>query len=474
MKFKLAATAVCSTIITGCSVSPDYDRTVGEKNSQMVEAQMGLYQKYQLDDYVDSVGQRLVAELDNPEFEFTFHIVDDTTPNAFALPGGYVYISRGLLALMNNEDELACVLAHEIIHVTERHSVKQMKRSILPGLTQLPGHIVGSVISEELGTLINAPLAVSSGLLLANYSRSHETESDELGVELAVRAGYNPHAMGRILDRLNTAVEFTTQTETQKSYFDSHPYTPDRVTHVDLMASQLSKTSAPTAEDQFIQRLDGLLLGNNPEKGLFVGSEFLHPTMGFSMQFPADWRTVNQPNTVAATNESQTGMVALTVINVDYNAEQVAGQFSEYMKNRFDYSVEITEFKNGWGSQTYHSQVVDSKEGHPVFLDQYWTDVDEVTYQILTVSQADTVVVTGESALSFAPISKQQTNGIEQRELKVVTAQQGEGMTELLQRSQSSMKPEGVVILNGLISNEPITAGNKLKLIIKAPYIANQ
>ncbi|CAM4167172.1 M48 family metalloprotease [Vibrio agarivorans] len=474
MNNKIAVAIVGAGIVSGCSVSPEYDKSVGEQNSKMVEAQMGLYQKHQLDEYVDQVGQRLVAQLENPEFEFSFHIVDDTTPNAFALPGGYIYISRGLLALMNNEDELACVLAHEIIHVTERHSVKQMKRSILPGLTQVPGNIVGSVISEDLGALINAPLAVGSGLFMASYSRGHETQSDELGVRLAVKAGYNPYAMGVILTRLNEAVEFTTQQQAQKSYFDSHPYTPERVEHVNQWATQFSNAFAPPADGEFVQELDGLLLGSNPDKGVFVEDDYLHPQLGFSMHFPAEWQKVNQPNAVAAANKAQTGMVALTLVNADYNAEQVSQQFSQYMQQRFDYKVEISQYKNDWGTQTYHAQVRDQKEGKPVFLDQYWLDVDELTYQIMSVSQSDTVVATGESALSFKPITDKQRQSIKQREMMIVKVQQGENISQLLKRVDSPMQTKGVEILNGLASVDDIEAGDSLKVIIKAPYTSNQ
>lgn len=474
MNTKTVVAIAFSGSLVGCSVSLEYDKSIGEQNSQVVAAQMGLYQKHQLDSYVDNVGQKLVAHLDEPEFTFSFHIVDDTTPNAFALPGGYIYISRGLLALMNNEDELACVLAHEIIHVTERHSVQQMKRSILPSLSQVPGNIVGSVISEDLGALINAPIAISSGLFMASYSRGHETQSDELGVKLAVKAGYNPYSMGLILTRLNTAVEFTTQQETQKSYFDSHPYTPERVEHVNLWAAQFTNQYAPATDDRFVRRLNGLLIGNNPDKGVFVGDDFLHPLLGFSMQFPSEWQKVNLPNVVAAGNESQTGMIALTRVSADYNAEQMSQQFSSYMQQHFDYKVDISQYENEWGSDTYHAQIRDSKGGKPVYLDQYWLDVEDATYQLMSVTSADTVVLASESAFSFKPISQQQRDAIYQRELKVVTVQKGEDVAKLLERSNSPMRNRGVEILNGLESANDLSEGDALKVIVKAPYTSNQ
>lgn len=467
---KISGSALLAFSLSGCSVSPNYDKSVGEKNSLVIEQQMGLYNNESLDQYVKQVGARLVSNLESPQFDFKFEVVDDPVPNAFALPGGYIYISRGLLNLMNNEDELACVLAHEIIHVTERHSIQQMKRSILPGITQLPGNIVGSVINEDLGNLINTPFAFSSSLLMANYSRSHETESDDLGVELAAKSGYNPMAMGVILTRLNNAVEFETQKETEKSYFDSHPYTPERVSHVDQSASRLSLISKPSIHPDFLSQLNGLVVGNNPENGTFNDSLFLQPTMGFTITFPKEWQTVNQPQVVAAINDTHDGFVALSVTEPKYTAEQTAHRFSQYLEQKYNYAAQVNTVDLPWGASMYNVQLVDDSADKKAFINQYWLDFNDMTYQILTLSTDNNKDEITSSATSLQPITNQQIATITQQEITVVTARNGENLNTLTKRNDSQLSTEGVAVWNGLKENTPLQKDQKVKIVVTQPY----
>lgn len=467
---KVSGITLLAFSISACSVSPNYDKSVGEKNSLVIEQQMGLYNNESLDQYVKQVGARLVSNLESPQFDFKFEVVDDPVPNAFALPGGYIYISRGLLNLMNNEDELACVLAHEIIHVTERHSIQQMKRSILPGITQLPGNIVGSVINEDLGNLINTPFAFSSSLLMANYSRSHETESDDLGVELAAKSGYDPMAMGVILTRLNNAVEFETQKETEKSYFDSHPYTPERVSHVDQSASRLSLISKPSIHPDFLNQLNGLVVGDNPENGTFNDSLFLQPTMGFTMTFPKEWQTVNQPQVVAAINDTQDGFVALSVTEPKYTAEQTAHRFSQYLEQKYNYAAQVNTVDLPWGASMYNVQLVDDSTDKKAFINQYWLDFNDMTYQILTLSTDKNKDEITSSATSLQPITNQQVAAITQQEIKIITARNGENLNTLTKRNHSQLSAEGVAVWNGLKENTPLQQDQKVKIVVTQPY----
>ncbi|MGF1804641.1 M48 family metalloprotease [Aliivibrio sifiae] len=467
---KISGSALLAFSLSGCSVSPNYDKSVGEKNSLVIEQQMGLYNNESLDQYVKQVGARLVSNLESPQFDFKFEVVDDPVPNAFALPGGYIYISRGLLNLMNNEDELACVLAHEIIHVTERHSIQQMKRSILPGITQLPGNIVGSVINEDLGNLINTPFAFSSSLLMANYSRSHETESDDLGVELAAKSGYDPMAMGVILTRLNNAVEFETQKETEKSYFDSHPYTPERVSHVNQSASTLNIASKPPIHSDFLSYLNGLVVGDNPESGTFNDGLFLQPTMGFTITFPKEWQTVNQPQVVAAINDTQDGFVALSVTEPKYTAEQTAHRFSQYLEQKYNYAAQVNTVDLPWGASMYNVQLVDDSADKKAFINQYWLDFNDMTYQILTLNTDNNKDEITSSATSLQPITNQQIATITQQEIKIITARNGENLNTLTKRNDSQLSTEGVAVWNGLKENTPLQKDQKVKIVVTQPY----
>ena len=219
--------------------SPQRDIEQGAEVAKLVEQQIGLYPMPQTEAYLREVGGRLVAVVNDPRWKFSFQIVDQQEPNAFAIPGGGIYVSRGLLALIKREDELAGVLAHEIAHVTQRHSAKQQRKGILPGLLSVPGNVVGNVVGENLGALINAPIDTVGGAWLSRYSRGQESESDRIGIRTAAQAGYEPTALADILQRLEQDVASQTGQERRFSIFDSHPMTETRLKDIRSRAAAL-------------------------------------------------------------------------------------------------------------------------------------------------------------------------------------------------------------------------------------------
>jgi predicted Zn-dependent protease len=206
--------------------STESDKETGAKVAKQVEEQIGIYQAAVTTEYVQAIGERLVASLEDREFDFQFQIADQWEPNAFALPGGYIYFSRGILILANEEGELAGIMGHEISHVTERHSARQQERSIVPGLLSLPGAIVGTVVNEDLGKLINSPINMIGQVSLASYGRKQESDADRLGMRLSAKSGYDPLLLASNLQRLEKDVEMLTKRKREFSFFDSHPMTP--------------------------------------------------------------------------------------------------------------------------------------------------------------------------------------------------------------------------------------------------------
>src|SRR5215831_8577386 len=178
----------------------------GAEVAKIVEQQIGICANQQTTKYVQEVAGRLVVAAKDQRWKFKFQIVDQAEPNAFAIPGGGIYVSRGLLALVNREDELAGVLGHEMAHVTERHSAKQQRKGLFSGLLSLPGRVVGGVVGEDLGALVNAPATVLSGVRMSAYSRGQENESDRIGIATAATAGYEPDALADMLLRLDRDV----------------------------------------------------------------------------------------------------------------------------------------------------------------------------------------------------------------------------------------------------------------------------
>ncbi|WP_158589064.1 M48 family metalloprotease [Alginatibacterium sediminis] len=466
----------CLLVIFSLSFSPpslalstELDKKLGAQNAKMVEQQMGIYQDAVLIDYVQQVGARLVAELENPRFDFRFTVIDDPAPNAFALPGGYVYVTRGLLALMINEDELATVLAHEIIHVTERHSIKQLGSSILPRLLEVPGDVVGHVIDEDLGTLLNAPLKTSNNLLASGYSRSHESDSDELGITLAAKAGYNPLAMGPILTRLNASIEYITQQEQRKSYFDDHPFTPDRVKNIKKTSKKLKYSGTSPIDSEFLTRLDGLFVAENPNRGVFVKQLFLHPQMGISIEFPKDWDTVNKPEAVGAVHTDRQSFIFVGLAPYQ-GAKNNADKFKHQIEEKYHVDVKVNPETTAWNSEAYWVGLIDSSGPEPMYVHRVWLELDNLSYQIVAVSPKAHQQQIEASARSFKPISEQQRDKIQHPVVRVVAAMSDETLDELARRSASEIPSDAIALLNQLELKQKLEKDQAVKIIVLQKY----
>ena len=308
--------------------SPQRDIEQGAEVAKLVEQQIGLYSMPKTEAYLGEVGGRLVAVVNDPRWKFRFQIVNQSEPNAFAIPGGGIYVSRGLLALVNREDELAGVLAHEIAHVTQRHSAKQQRKGILPGLLSVPGNVVGNVVGEDLGALINAPIDTVGGAWLSSYSRGQESESDRIGIRTAAQAGYDPTALADMLRRLEQDVASQTGQERQFSIFDSHPMTDTRLKDIQSWAKALTPAAqpqlAPDAASLFA-KFDGMWWGENPDEGVFRKNQFVQPSIGFTITFPEGWKHKNTPQYVISAHPNKEAVLLLGVAGTASDPE-VAGQ----------------------------------------------------------------------------------------------------------------------------------------------------
>jgi predicted Zn-dependent protease len=213
-------------------MSEEDEIKLGAEYAEQVEQYMGFSGGAELNAYVDRIGQRLVKHSSRSHLKHEFHVVDMKEPNAFALPGGYIYVSRGLLAIMNSEDELAAVLGHEIGHVAGRHSAKQQTKSrgwiplqILAGI----GGAAASVVSPGLGGAVASMGQLPASLVLASYSRKQEKEADRFGQQYAAAEGWDPAALSDTMDALTREQELAGGRDPSRmSFFDSHPTTPER------------------------------------------------------------------------------------------------------------------------------------------------------------------------------------------------------------------------------------------------------
>ena len=281
-------------------LSPEDEKRVGrEQHSKIVEQFGGEYDDPKLARYVDSIGQFLAAASDAPRTGYAFTVLDSPVVNAFAVPGGYVYLTRGLLALADSEAEVAGVLAHEIAHITARHGSKRQSKGTIAGLgLVLLGAATDNRALVELGR-------VGAHAVLSAYSRKEEHEADEIGVRYLSRAGFDPGAMSSFLVKLKRQSEFEASLHGRSprpglDFFATHPRTPERVERAVAAARRTSVADPITARDIYLSKIDGMLYGGGPDQGFVRGRRFVHPVIRFAFEAPPRFRLLNGERSVTA------------------------------------------------------------------------------------------------------------------------------------------------------------------------------
>lgn len=310
---------ILALLFAGCATNPVTGRrelalvseaqevSMGLQAAKDAARQMGVYPDSNLQRYVQGLGLPMAKASERPSLPWSITVIDDPAVNAFALPGGPLFVTRGILAHMNSEAQLVSVLGHEIGHVTARHSVNQMSKA---QLTQ--GLFVGAMILrpelQRFGDLGGQAL----GLMFMKFGRDDETQSDDLGFRYMTTAGYDPSEMAemfRTLDRTSGGGERTPE------WLSTHPNPGNRVakTRERIAAWSRPPGTLKVNRDPFLQRIDGMVFGDDPRQGFFRQTAFLHPTLKFRFDFPAGWRTQNQAEQVAGVSAQQDALLVMTL-----------------------------------------------------------------------------------------------------------------------------------------------------------------
>ena len=461
-----------TVVIQGISQDYSYDKKIGAENAKQVPMIMGIYNDSVLTAYVTSVGERLVKQVGNVPLDFNFHIVDMQEPNAFALPGGYIYVTRGVLSLVNNESELACIMGHEMIHAIERHSVKQMKKKILPGLLQIPGALVG-IVNPSLGSLINTPLQVGSSLFLSSYSRSQEKEADRLGVDLASKAGYDPAKLAIILESLQKDVETLTGEDEKKSYFSSHPFTPKRVSYLNKEVSKLEWTpKEPIADsrEELFGFLKGMCYGDNPEQGIFEENKFLHPDMDFTITFPDKWKTRNIPVAVGAMQPAGGARIVLQLADTIADPDSLGIDFVNKFKKKYKQSPKENKHIDINGNPGYMVMLNDNSSGKSIDMFLYWIKMNDVLYNIQGLGYSKYSDTIQNCVQTFRKLTKEEKDGITSLKLDFAQVKAGETLKTFSKRTNNKWSEKITAIMNGLGKGEELKDGQYLKIAVEVPY----
>jgi predicted Zn-dependent protease len=290
-------------------VSRNKELEMGRESDPAIIAEYGLYGDSTLAKYVQYVGLKVAKASHLPDLDWHFRLLDSPVVNAFALPGGYIYVTRGILAYMNSEAQLAGVLGHEVGHVTARHTAQQMTQQQIAQV----GLIAGTLFVEQFRPY-SGLAAQGLGLLFLKYSRDHETQADELGIGYAAKAGYDPREIPATYATLKRIGE--RQGQSIPSFVSTHPDPGDR----EIRTRQLAEASVSTARGglvigtaEYRKQIEGLVFGDDPRAGYFDANRFYHPGLAFQIILPSGWTYQNTPSALLAASESQGASMQITL-----------------------------------------------------------------------------------------------------------------------------------------------------------------
>lgn len=428
------------------------DRAVGNEAAKGVEAQIGLLGDPALDAYVQGIGDKLLRAIPNRPFAYRFRVVDQVAPNAFALPGGHIFVSRGLLALANDEDELACVIGHEIGHVAKRHAAAQQ------------GAASGGF------PLLDPMLRAGR---MAAYSRDLERSADHDGQILCAAAGYDPLGLARFLEALMSWEKLETGSVRGASYFDTHPLSSERATVARVDASQLRWKRDPKLGDRraaLLAHIDGLPLGQRPEAGVFLGDVFLQPALGFKLRFPRGWAKSNTPQVVGAQAPRGNAVVYLANDVPKGEPRQVAeGWATKNLRGRAEIEQAIP-FAVG-GLPAWRLDVVGSSGGMPVRSYVTFIPFANAVWRLMGAAVADkdldqTLITTR----SFRELSDQDRAAIRETKLAIARAEAGEDLSALTARTSNTWSSYQTAIYNALQPGHRFEGGETVKIARESPY----
>jgi predicted Zn-dependent protease len=323
-----ALAAACATVenpVTGRAertvMDENQELAVGREQHQQVLAEYGVVKDSRVQAYVNEVGQRLARSSDRPNLKWTFTVLDSPEVNAFALPGGYVYITRGIMAYMDSEADLAGVMGHEIGHVTARHGSQRATREQTAGLGVLAASVLGAVLGVgDLAQQVSQGVAAG---YVARYSREQESQADQLGARYLARAGYNPRNMVDVIQLLKNQELFAAevarsegrQVSQAPTWLASHPTNDQRLRDIQgIVAQTAGGPYGDDGHDRYLRVVDGLAFGESAEQGITRGRNFFHEGLGFGLTAPAGWKIQNQADAVALVNpQGDAGLVLKTV-----------------------------------------------------------------------------------------------------------------------------------------------------------------
>ena len=464
-------------VLQGCAVNPvtgqrqfvlfteRQEIEMGRQADQDISASLGVYEDPELARWIDEMGQAMAAESERPDLPWTFRVLDDPTINAFALPGGYIYVTRGILAHLTSDAELAGIVGHEIGHVTARHGITRVSRAQLAQV----GLGLGMILAPDLRPFGEAAGAGLQLLFLSN-SRDAEREADDLGLGYMSAEDYDPRAVARVFEMLARA-SGAEDGDRIPGFLSTHPDPLDRRDRI------LARTTGDDPEfrgtrddrDGFLQRLDGMIFGTNPREGFFRENVFFHPDMAFRLDYPRGWRTANTRDEVQGVSGEQDAVVLLGLVQEDSPSAArqrfLAGQGIETI-GRSDQSVNglpaaSAEFRVQGENATFRGYVVFVRHQDRTFRMLGYATQASWNARQSALSQA---------VRSFQPVTDRAILDVQPRTIELVRTQNQMTLEGFHQRHPSpTVDLTTVGVINGFRSGDVIPAGTLMKRVVGEP-----
>jgi predicted Zn-dependent protease len=473
---RLLAATLAVTAVAGCARNPATGRQelmlvseaqeieMGQQYDKEVVATIGLYPDPALQRYIQDLGVRLAATSERSKLPWTFRVVDDPAVNAFALPGGFIYVTRGIMAHLGSEAELAGVVGHEIGHVTARHTASQLSKQQLAGLGLAIGAIASSTIERYAGIASQA-----LGVLFLKFSRDDENQADGLGLRYVQRANYDPRQMPavfRLLDRLSSQQTGGRLPE----WLATHPNPANRLERINTQIAALPQDFSGTIvnRDGYERRLDGMIFGMNPREGFFKGTEFFHPDLRFRITFPNGWSTFNGKQAVAAVSSQQDAVIELTIAEGS-SADQAARAF-----------LSQEGLQGGTLSRGHVSGLAASgapfaaaTQNGTVRGTVLFVEYGRGVYRMLAYSPearwSANAAAADRALRSFQPLTDPAMLNVQPQQIDILTLDRRTTIAELAQQRPSPVPAATLALLNQVEVQTPLEPGRLVKWVVGQP-----
>jgi len=446
-------------------ISESQEIAMGADSDPQILAEFGRVPNEPLQSYLGSTGGKLAAVSHRPELEWHFTVVDSPVVNAFAVPGGYIYFTRGILAYFNTEAEMAGVMGHEIAHVTARHSVRQLSRVQLAQL----GLAAGSILSPTFGQFGGAA-ETALGLLFLRHSRDAERESDRIGVEYVARAGYDPREVSRFFEVLLRLSEAGDR-QTLPGWLSTHPDPGERVETTRALAEEwiqqlnLSPDGMTVNRDAHFRNLEGLIFGDNPREGFIEGGRFYHPDLQFQLVFPADWPVENTRAAVYALDPGQQAEMQLRLAAAPEGA--TARQYVQRLAAE-GMSPQSGEYRTINGNPAFVGVYALRAQGGTIPVLAAFIEFQGRLYEILGASSdlGRYGSAIERSIMSFDRLTDSRILNVQPDRLTIYTARQNDTLEALAERIDNPrVDAADLAVLNRLAPDASIPPGVLVKLV---------